>query len=426
MNSTLAHRKAEVRLEDDALVRGAGKYSDDRRLPNQAAAVFVRSPHASARIVSIDTGKAAGAKGVVAVLTADDIKAAGLKSAGRHPPLRRPRRQGADPAVPADARGRARALRRRSGRHGGRRNARAGDGCRRAGRRRIRGNAGGDRRARGAQAGRAATASRGARQSRHRLAGHGRQPGERARGRPDHQIGAACRARHGAQPAHGGGLDGDARRHRRLRRQERGLHALRLLAERRHRPQPGGADPRGRAQQAARDHRGRRRRLRHEDAGLSRISRAAGRGQENRPPGALDVDAFGSLHDRYAGARYLYRNGTRARREGKIPRAAHEAFVRPGRLCHAGRHRHQYQQRRALPARHVPHSEDRFLLALRVHQRGADRPLPRRRPPGGQLRARPRGGRSRARHRHRHRAIAPQEPHPALVNALQDRGHHHL
>ena len=87
MNSTLAHRKAEVRLEDDALVRGAGKYSDDRRLPNQAAAVFVRSPHASARIVSIDIGKAAGAKGVVAVLTADDIEAAGLKSAGRHPPL---------------------------------------------------------------------------------------------------------------------------------------------------------------------------------------------------------------------------------------------------------------------------------------------------------------------------------------------------
>ena len=27
--------------------------------------------------------------------------------------------------------------------------------------------------------------------------------------------------------------------------------------------------------------------------------------QENRPPGALDVDALGSLHDRYAGARRL-------------------------------------------------------------------------------------------------------------------------
>ncbi|HEY1310710.1 MAG TPA: xanthine dehydrogenase family protein molybdopterin-binding subunit, partial [Pseudolabrys sp.] len=87
MNSTLAHRKAELRLEDDALVRGAGKYADDPRLPHQAAAAFVRSPHASARIVSIDAGEARSAKGVVAVLTAEDITAAGLKSAGRHPPL---------------------------------------------------------------------------------------------------------------------------------------------------------------------------------------------------------------------------------------------------------------------------------------------------------------------------------------------------
>jgi aerobic carbon-monoxide dehydrogenase large subunit len=87
MNLSLAHRKAELRLEDDALVRGAGKYIDDPRLPKQAAAVFVRSPHASARIVSVDAGKAQAAKGVIAVLTAADITAAGLKSAGRHPPL---------------------------------------------------------------------------------------------------------------------------------------------------------------------------------------------------------------------------------------------------------------------------------------------------------------------------------------------------
>ncbi|HTQ82343.1 MAG TPA: xanthine dehydrogenase family protein molybdopterin-binding subunit [Pseudolabrys sp.] len=87
MNSTLAHREAELRLEDDALVRGAGKFVADPHLPQQAAAMFVRSPHASARIVSIDTSKAKAAKGVLAVLTAEDIKAAGLKSAGRHPPL---------------------------------------------------------------------------------------------------------------------------------------------------------------------------------------------------------------------------------------------------------------------------------------------------------------------------------------------------
>jgi aerobic carbon-monoxide dehydrogenase large subunit len=48
----------------------------------------VRSPHARARVGAIDTGKAAAANGVLAVLTGADIKAAGLKSAGRHPPLK--------------------------------------------------------------------------------------------------------------------------------------------------------------------------------------------------------------------------------------------------------------------------------------------------------------------------------------------------
>jgi carbon-monoxide dehydrogenase large subunit len=98
MNSTLVQRKAELRLEDDALVRGSGHFSDDARLPDQAVAVFVRSPHASARIVSIDAGKARSAKGVVAVLTGEDITAAGLKSAGRHPPL--PGRGGKDLVQP--------------------------------------------------------------------------------------------------------------------------------------------------------------------------------------------------------------------------------------------------------------------------------------------------------------------------------------
>ena len=87
MNKPLAHRKPELRLEDDALVRGAGHYVDDPRLPNQAAAAFVRSPHASARVVSVATDDARKAKGVLAVLTAADMTAAGLKSAGRHPPL---------------------------------------------------------------------------------------------------------------------------------------------------------------------------------------------------------------------------------------------------------------------------------------------------------------------------------------------------
>ncbi len=53
----------EVRLEDDALVRGAGSFVDDARLPKQAFAAFVRSPHACARIVSVDTGEALKVEG---------------------------------------------------------------------------------------------------------------------------------------------------------------------------------------------------------------------------------------------------------------------------------------------------------------------------------------------------------------------------
>ncbi|MBI1203860.1 MAG: molybdopterin-dependent oxidoreductase [Rhodopseudomonas sp.] len=82
-----ARSKNEPRVEDDALVRGSGRFADDPRLPNQAYAVFVRSPHAHARIKSVDTSTAQKSKGVVAVLTAADIAAAGIGSIARHPPM---------------------------------------------------------------------------------------------------------------------------------------------------------------------------------------------------------------------------------------------------------------------------------------------------------------------------------------------------
>ena len=77
----------EPRVEDNALVRGAGHFMDDPRLPNQAYAAFVRSPHAHARVKSVDAEQARKAKGVLAVLTAEDIKAAGIASISRHPPV---------------------------------------------------------------------------------------------------------------------------------------------------------------------------------------------------------------------------------------------------------------------------------------------------------------------------------------------------
>ena len=79
--------KHEPRVEDDALVRGNGRFADDPRLPNQAYAAFVRSPHAHARVLAVKTEAAQAAKQVLAVLTAEDMKAAGVGSVARHPPV---------------------------------------------------------------------------------------------------------------------------------------------------------------------------------------------------------------------------------------------------------------------------------------------------------------------------------------------------
>lgn len=75
------------RREDEALVTGRGRFVDDVRLPNQAFACFVRSPHANARIRAIDVAAARGAPGVVAVLTGADLDRAGVGSTSLHPPL---------------------------------------------------------------------------------------------------------------------------------------------------------------------------------------------------------------------------------------------------------------------------------------------------------------------------------------------------
>ena len=65
------------RFEDPRLVRGDGRYTDDIKLPGLAHGVVLRSPHAHAKIKSIDTAAAKSAPGVLAVLTSADIKAAG-------------------------------------------------------------------------------------------------------------------------------------------------------------------------------------------------------------------------------------------------------------------------------------------------------------------------------------------------------------
>jgi aerobic carbon-monoxide dehydrogenase large subunit len=66
------------RKEDARFIRGQGSYVDDIKLPGMLFGAMVRSPYAHARIRSIDKAKALAVPGVVAVLTADDLKPVNL------------------------------------------------------------------------------------------------------------------------------------------------------------------------------------------------------------------------------------------------------------------------------------------------------------------------------------------------------------
>jgi carbon-monoxide dehydrogenase large subunit len=61
------------RREDPRFITGKGNYTDDLKLAGMTHAVFVRSPHANAKIRKIDTAKASKAPGVVAIFTGKDM-----------------------------------------------------------------------------------------------------------------------------------------------------------------------------------------------------------------------------------------------------------------------------------------------------------------------------------------------------------------
>src|SRR2546423_397928 len=57
------------RTEDLRFITGKGQYTDDISRPGETKAMFVRSPHAHAKIKRVDTKAAAAMPGVLAVLT---------------------------------------------------------------------------------------------------------------------------------------------------------------------------------------------------------------------------------------------------------------------------------------------------------------------------------------------------------------------
>jgi carbon-monoxide dehydrogenase large subunit len=71
------------RREDHRLLTGRGRYVDDIRMPDLLHAAIVRSPHAHARIETIDGRLAAAQPGVIAVLTVAELP----ECVGAVPPL---------------------------------------------------------------------------------------------------------------------------------------------------------------------------------------------------------------------------------------------------------------------------------------------------------------------------------------------------
>jgi carbon-monoxide dehydrogenase large subunit len=86
MSPNRAEREAKLegmgckrkRVEDIRFTQGKGNYVDDLKLPGMLYGDLVRSPYAHARVKKIDTRKAMKIPGVLAVLTAEELKGVNL------------------------------------------------------------------------------------------------------------------------------------------------------------------------------------------------------------------------------------------------------------------------------------------------------------------------------------------------------------
>ena len=81
--------QAVKRIEDEGLLKGLGRYTDDIQPVGQARLYFVRSPYPHARIVAIDTAAAKAMPGVLSVVTGAELVAAGVKPIPGSPNFKR-------------------------------------------------------------------------------------------------------------------------------------------------------------------------------------------------------------------------------------------------------------------------------------------------------------------------------------------------
>ena len=67
-----------TRREDKRFITGKGRYTDDMAVAGMCHAAFVRSPHAHAKVTSLDADAARAMPGVIAVLTGEELAADGV------------------------------------------------------------------------------------------------------------------------------------------------------------------------------------------------------------------------------------------------------------------------------------------------------------------------------------------------------------
>lgn len=67
-----------LRMEDPRFLKGEGRYIDDVTISGMAYGYVLRSPHAHAQLIGVETGQARAMPGVLAVFTGDELAAEGL------------------------------------------------------------------------------------------------------------------------------------------------------------------------------------------------------------------------------------------------------------------------------------------------------------------------------------------------------------
>ena len=98
-NARFGSGKSVRRVEDDSLLTGRDQFADNFSLAGQAHLVFLRSPHAHARIAALDVTAAQAVPGFIALYTGADLVRAGVKPIAPSTDFKRP--DGAPTATPA-------------------------------------------------------------------------------------------------------------------------------------------------------------------------------------------------------------------------------------------------------------------------------------------------------------------------------------